>query len=175
MTPDFTIRTMTSEDIDSIAVIEKAVFSDPWPKSAFREMLREEQSHQSASGDRPGWRACRLHLRPDRRRRTSDSEYRGRAANTVANGWARLLLRKAEDEGVARGALCSVLDVRTTNEAALGLYQSFGYRMIGRRKNYYRQPGLRCSGPFPAAGVRSAGCREAGARQWNGFVKPKPA
>jgi ribosomal-protein-alanine N-acetyltransferase len=50
------------------------------------------------------------------------------------------LLRQAEAKGVELGALCSVLDVRTTNEAALGLYLSFGYRMIGRRKNYYRQP-----------------------------------
>jgi ribosomal-protein-alanine N-acetyltransferase len=39
-----------------------------------------------------------------------------------------------------RGVKAAFLEVRNSNEAALGLYSSRGFREIGRRKNYYRRP-----------------------------------
>ena len=33
------------------------------------------------------------------------------------------------------------LEVRPTNAEALGLYESFGFRVIGRRKGYYFDTG----------------------------------
>ncbi len=131
-------RTMTRADIDPIAEIEKSVFSDPWPKSAFREMLPESNRInlvlEMPDGRIGGYILAQIAgdelqiqniaVAPEQRRQQLGTR----------------LLQRAEDEGCRRGAICSVLDVRTSNEAALGLYHSFGYRMIGRRKNYYRQP-----------------------------------
>ena len=38
------------------------------------------------------------------------------------------------------GASGSILDVRSTNTAALAMYDHLGYRRIGRRRNYYERP-----------------------------------
>ncbi len=138
MTPAHSIRPMALTDVDSVAAIEKSVFSDPWPKSAFRELLGEGNRINYVSitnGDTiSGYILAQL---------AADELQIQNIA--VAPEFRRQhlgagLLRRAEAQGIALGALCSVLDVRTTNEAALGLYLSFGYRMIGRRKNYYHQP-----------------------------------
>jgi ribosomal-protein-alanine N-acetyltransferase len=32
------------------------------------------------------------------------------------------------------------LEVRTSNQAARALYESRGFRMVGRRRSYYQQP-----------------------------------
>ncbi|MBI1757184.1 MAG: ribosomal protein S18-alanine N-acetyltransferase [Fimbriimonas ginsengisoli] len=37
----------------------------------------------------------------------------------------------------ARGALCSTLEVRAGNEAAIALYERFGFKTVARRKAYY--------------------------------------
>ncbi len=138
MNQEYTIRAMIPDDIDAIAAIEKSVFSDPWPKSAFREFLTSDNRINLVMTHRDqrviGYvfaQVCADELQvqniavlPENRRQ----------------GLGQSLLRRAESEGALRGALCSVLDVRATNEAALGLYQGLGYRMIGRRKNYYRRP-----------------------------------
>lgn len=138
MITDFTIRAMTSADVEAVTAIEKLVFTDPWPKSAFRELLeignRINLLLIAPDGQLAGYIFAQI---------VADELQVQNVA--VAPPYRRkrlgaLLLGRAEEEGIARGALCSVLDVRATNEAALGLYQSFGYRMIGRRKDYYRRP-----------------------------------
>ena len=39
MPSEWTIRAMRSEDIASVSTIERDSFSDPWPNSAFQELL----------------------------------------------------------------------------------------------------------------------------------------
>lgn len=138
MTTSATIRPMEAGDVDAMALLEKTVFTDPWPKSAFREFLGIESRINLVAvgpeGDIVGYVLAQtvvdelqiqnIAVDPQSRRRQLGA----------------LLLRRAEAEGIARGALCAVLDVRANNEAARGLYHSFGYRMIGRRKSYYRHP-----------------------------------
>jgi ribosomal-protein-alanine N-acetyltransferase len=138
MTPEFLIRPMTANDVDAVTTIEQAVFSDPWPKSAFRELLKESNRINLVSVTSEGHIAGYIlaQIASDEMQVQNiavTSEFRRQQLGAA-------LLRRAEEDGVRLGALCSVLDVRTTNEAALGLYLSFGYRMIGRRKNYYRHP-----------------------------------
>ena len=38
------------------------------------------------------------------------------------------------------GSRCLTLEVRVSNEPAIGLYQKLGFEQVGRRKNYYRNP-----------------------------------
>jgi ribosomal-protein-alanine N-acetyltransferase len=129
---------MASGDVDAVTALERLVFSDPWPRSAFRELLEMDNrinllllapddqlvGYIFAQVGADELQIQNIAVAPEYRRKRLGAK----------------LLREAEAEGVARGALCSVLDVRDSNDAALGLYQSFGYRMIGRRKNYYRRP-----------------------------------
>jgi ribosomal-protein-alanine N-acetyltransferase len=56
-------------------------------------------------------------------------------------GVARALLDAALGEGRVRGVELAFLEVRPTNAEALSLYESLGFRVIGRRKGYYFDTG----------------------------------
>ena len=60
-------------------------------------------------------------VKPDRRR----------------EGVGRRLVETLLDEARQRGAVCATLEVRAGNEAAIGLYESFGFVRSGVRKGYY--------------------------------------
>ena len=50
-------------------------------------------------------------------------------------GFGKMLLMKAEDEAKASGLERCVLDVVTSNEGAIGLYQKMGYKIDGNAKS----------------------------------------
>lgn len=52
-------------------------------------------------------------------------------------GIARRLLAELLTRGKEKGMVCSTLEVRAGNEAAINLYQSFGYTIAATRKKYY--------------------------------------
>ncbi len=52
-------------------------------------------------------------------------------------GYAERLLREAFEVCRAMGVRKSFLDVKESNEPALGLYRKIGYKRIGVRKKYY--------------------------------------
>jgi ribosomal-protein-alanine N-acetyltransferase len=45
----------------------------------------------------------------------------------------------AEEEGRARGARLSTLEVRRSNAGAIALYRAIGYRQVGVRPKYYAE------------------------------------
>lgn len=55
-------------------------------------------------------------------------------------GVARELLTSVVERSLASGAQRSTLEVRSSNEAARRLYESFGFRLSGVRKGYYTNP-----------------------------------
>ena len=56
-------------------------------------------------------------------------------------GHARSLLDEGLDTAAARGAHACFLEVAATNLAARNLYESLGFRQVGRRTNYYHRSG----------------------------------
>jgi len=66
-----------------------------------------------------------LAVHPDRRRQ----------------GLARSLIQSVLEDGRGRGVTLAFLEVRPTNAEALGLYESLGFSVIGRRKGYYFDTG----------------------------------
>jgi ribosomal-protein-alanine N-acetyltransferase len=55
-------------------------------------------------------------------------------------GLARWILRLAMARAARAGAVRALLEVRESNEAARVLYGSLGFRPLGTRRSYYRQP-----------------------------------
>jgi ribosomal-protein-alanine N-acetyltransferase len=55
-------------------------------------------------------------------------------------GLGAVLLGRALEIGARLGAEGAVLEVRKGNLAAQGLYGHFGFRPVGERRNYYRDP-----------------------------------
>jgi ribosomal-protein-alanine N-acetyltransferase len=138
MTQGFLIRRAGLADIPAIWAIEKVSFPTPWSRWSFLAELGHRNSHTLVVGPpapQP-WQTwgylifwvvldemhiLNLAVHPQRRRR----------------GLARRLLA----EGLARarglGAELAWLEVRPSNLAARGLYESFGFRKVGRRPRYY--------------------------------------
>ncbi|HOJ47327.1 MAG TPA: GNAT family N-acetyltransferase, partial [Bacillota bacterium] len=53
-------------------------------------------------------------------------------------GFGTLLLDRLIQEGIKKGARFFTLEVSSENQAAIRLYERFGFRETGRRKNYYK-------------------------------------
>ncbi len=58
-------------------------------------------------------------------------------------GIARALLEDLYARALHGGATRIILEVAASNEDALGLYESGGFRRVGQRPNYYQRPGGR--------------------------------
>jgi len=55
-------------------------------------------------------------------------------------GLGRRLIAEAEVEARALGAACVLLEVRESNRGAQEFYRVLGFRIAGRRQDYYREP-----------------------------------
>ena len=129
---------MTIDDVPRVADIEEQAFSDAWPASAFRDLLGRAYARlrvaQDASATVQGY--CVLLRAADEGEIANictAPEVRGRGVG------GRLLddaLAAADGSAVAAVSL----EVRTSNLAARGLYESRGFCMVGRRRSYYQQP-----------------------------------
>jgi ribosomal-protein-alanine N-acetyltransferase len=64
------------------------------------------------------------------------------APGARGTGTGRRLLEELEARAAARGAEHVMLEVRADNAAALALYGSSGYRVLTRRRGYYRPEGV---------------------------------
>ncbi|MGH7300301.1 MAG: ribosomal protein S18-alanine N-acetyltransferase [Candidatus Rokuibacteriota bacterium] len=134
-----TIEPMTLEDLDDVLAIERASFQTPWSRGAFRYELTQNRVARclvARRGRRLVGYLClweigheihvtNLAAHPDLRRR----------------GVARALLGAVLDDARERAVTLAFLEVRPTNTEALGLYERFGFRVIGRRKGYYFDTG----------------------------------
>jgi ribosomal-protein-alanine N-acetyltransferase len=133
------VRPMTVEDLDEVLVIERASFQTPWSRGAFQYELTQNRvarclvvrEGRALSGYLCLWEIGReIHVTnvavdPTRRRR----------------GLARLLLGTVLEDARLRAVELVFLEVRPTNTDAVRLYESLGFRVIGRRKGYYFDTG----------------------------------
>lgn len=130
---------MTS-DLDAICAIADASFSVPWPRSELEaeltrpystvRVLRPSELEPIAAfanhwllGDE--LQLMNIAVLPSSRRR----------------GFARALLGDAEQHARAHGLTAVFLEVRRSNHAAIVLYESAGYAVIGVRQRYYSDDG----------------------------------
>jgi len=61
-------------------------------------------------------------------------------AGSHRRGVGSSLVRELLAEARTAGAVSVILEVRESNRAALRLYESIGFKLEGRRRNYYRDP-----------------------------------
>lgn len=139
MPEPFAITPMGLDDLDEVLAIERASFHTPWSRGAFRYELTQNRVARSlvarSDGDLAGYlclweigheiHITNLAVHPHHRRR----------------GVARALLGLVLDEARAKNVELVFLEVRPTNVEALALYESLGFRVIGRRKGYYFDTG----------------------------------
>uniref|UniRef100_A0A7C5ALA3 [Ribosomal protein bS18]-alanine N-acetyltransferase n=1 Tax=Desulfobacca acetoxidans TaxID=60893 RepID=A0A7C5ALA3_9BACT len=142
MTTSAFIRRARLADVRSLCEIERLSFSTPWTMWCFLGELANPRSTILVAGPLPPepWEvwgylvfwlvADEMHIlnlavHPERRRR----------------GVARSLLAAGLAQAQAHHATMAWLEVRPSNTAALALYQSFGFKEVGRRPGYYSDNG----------------------------------
>jgi [ribosomal protein S18]-alanine N-acetyltransferase len=131
------IRPMGVADIDEVVAIEAASFSDPWPRSAFEDLLQREYATLRVAASDAGVLGYCVLLR------AADE---GEIANIACAGHARgggiggRLLDDALALADASGTVAVYLEVRVSNAPARALYARRGFALVGRRRGYYQHP-----------------------------------
>ena len=133
------LRPATESDLNQIVAIERSCFADPWSESAFRRLLGGLpaifQVLVLPQGNRVAGYVIAFAV-------GDDAELLNVAVEPTSRGkgFAGQMLDAVLIELGGRGVMAAFLEVRDSNRAARGLYESRGFREIGRRKNYYRRP-----------------------------------
>lgn len=135
MNTEATIRPMTAADMEHVLAIERLSHRSPWSRAMFESELTNNLARidllwwqDALAGYLCTWLVGRelsilnVATAPAMRRR----------------GVARILLEHVLARNLEIGLDCALLEVRISNQAAISLYRSFGFRRIACRRNYYR-------------------------------------
>ncbi len=140
-TDDLTIRPMTEADLQVVFEMERDLFTDPWPLSAFHEDLVSGHSYLFvAQMDKVIAAYAILWIGVEEGHLTNIAVSRKYQRKSIAKRLLSHILRFAADMGLAQ----VILEVRRSNTPAISLYESFGFVHLGVRKNYYRRPPEDC-------------------------------
>ncbi len=133
----YRIRLCEPRDVPGMVEVERACFADPWSPRAIKEAMQSETSCAFLAENEatilgfvlarttgPEAEILDLAVSPRARRRG------------VARGLLRAVRERARQSGVDE----IFLEVRESNRAAISLYEGEGYRAVGMRHRYYRNP-----------------------------------
>lgn len=134
---DLSIRKMMPEHLEGIMAIERTSFSPPWSENAIiSEMLSGNTVALVAlKGARLVGYVTALTAGEDAHIHKVAVHPRFRR-----RGIARALTKRCLDKLRQRGCKNVYLEVRPSNEPAIKLYETFGFKIDGRRKAYYVAP-----------------------------------
>ena len=133
------IESMREADVPTVQEIEKEIFSTPWPRNAYyRELASRNTAHYivlrrdaEIIGYGGMWRVYEeAHVTTIGVRR---DQHHG--------GYGRILFAALVQAAYELGARWITLEVRTSNDNAMKMYEAFGFKVIGRRKGYYTDNG----------------------------------
>ena len=136
-TPTITFRKMTPEDAEQVAEIDFKSFSVPWKMTDYWRYAQEKNieavvgeiekkivAYAAAFVSFDEAEVFKIAVAP---------ELRGK-------GFGTKIFAKLIEVCKLRGATKITLEVRPSNAAAVKMYESFGLKSVGRRKNYYTNP-----------------------------------
>ena len=135
-TPEIEVRRLVYSDLPSVLAIERRSFPTPWSLAMFVLELSKPSGICLAATGPNGllgylvcsryadvWHLMNVAVSPEHRRR--------RIASTLLD---ELLERAGTDARYT-------LEVRTSNDAAIAMYEGFGFRPAGTRPRYYHDNG----------------------------------
>lgn len=132
------LRLLGPDDAPQIAALEAKIFADAWDAGHFAGLLGQDRFLAAGAFDGRDLLAYLTAYSLDGELEivnvAVDSPFRGR-------GIGKELMHYFLKEGRLHGAVRAVLEVRSGNAAALGLYASCGFTQVGLRKRYYADSG----------------------------------
>lgn len=136
---DMTVRQATVDDVDDIYEIEKLCFPDPWSRDALIYELEENPRAfyivAELQGQTVGYAG--LWWIEDEGHITNVAVKPGFRNRRIASAIMEVMIDFTSKEGIAH----HTLEVRKSNEPAIGLYKKFGFVIEGIRKKYYLNNG----------------------------------
>jgi len=130
----YEIREMTAEDIDGVFEVEKLCFKTPWSRDSFEKEMENPlafylvaQSGDVIAGYGGIWfiagegHITNIAVHPDFRSR----------------GLGRAIVMGLIEESKKQKIEAMTLEVRASNDKAIGLYESLGFKSAGVRPGYY--------------------------------------
>src|SRR5437588_2405898 len=149
-----TIELMREADVNTVQEIEREIFATPWPRNAYyRELASRASAHyvvlrQEGNVERPsGYRI------PDfdptiigyggmwRMYDEAHVTTIGVRRDLQHHGYGRIMFAGLVQAAYDLGAKWVTLEVRTSNDLAMQMYEGFGFKVIGRRRGYYTDNG----------------------------------
>jgi len=128
---------MREGDLGYIAALEAQIHAAPWTIGNFRDSLAV--GYSACVGEREGRILVYgvLMLAPGEAQILNVSV----VPDARRLGLGRTLLLRFVDDAMRLGAEQLFLEVRVSNAAAIGLYESEGFTPVGRRERYYPATG----------------------------------
>lgn len=133
------VRKAEEGDILGMAALDRLCFAHPWSEQAFADELKSNPRAfylvAEWNGELIGYAGLWAILEE------------GHITNVAVHpahqnkGLGTLLLSTLIETAESQGLTAFTLEVRPSNESALALYAKFGFRIEGRRTNYYEDNG----------------------------------
>lgn len=131
-----TTTLLEAAHLPMVAELEALCFDRPWSEQALGHLLQDGNFGVVALKDGRVSAYAGLVVALDEGEITNVATH----PDFRRQGCARAVLLSLLDEAKTRG-LCRVsLEVRESNAGARALYESLGFALCGRRKNFYSQP-----------------------------------
>ncbi|TMD03920.1 MAG: ribosomal-protein-alanine N-acetyltransferase [Chloroflexi bacterium] len=133
------LEPMREADVPTVQEIERDIFSTPWPRNAYyRELSSRNTAHyivlrkdEEIVGYGGMWRMY------DEAHVTTI----GVRKDLQHHGYGRIIFAGLVQAAYDLGAKWVTLEVRTSNDLAMQMYEGFGFKVIGRRRGYYTDNG----------------------------------
>lgn len=128
---------MEMDDLPVVINIEKSIYPDPWDTEMFFNEINLGSSYviEDTKDTRIIGYLCGMQVL---------NEFSimniAIARNYQKLGYGSMLIKSVIDLYAVKGCTDFFLEVRIGNRQAINLYTKFGFRTIGRRRNYYRNP-----------------------------------
>jgi len=128
------MRDMTAADVDAVLLIEQAVQAYPWTRGNFTDAIHS--AYICRVDEVEGELCSYAILMPA----VDEAELLtiGVAAKLLRNGLGRMMLQEMLEIAQVKNMRRVFLEVRSSNAAAVALYLSAGFELIGTRRGYYR-------------------------------------
>ena len=131
------IRKALPEDAAAIYEIENEISRHPWTEDQIREEIEFSQAYTCVA--ETGGRIAGFATMQNAAEFAHINEL-GVLSSQRRRGLGRRIMEDLIREAEERGCDTVSLEVRRSNDPALSLYRSFGFRQEGVRRDFYRDP-----------------------------------
>ena len=131
------IKHMTPEDVVQVHQIEETCFSTPWSFENFKAIFRYEYNHYLTAWDGEeivGF--IGLMEVAGEGDITNVAVLPSHRKKGIGDQLVSSMIALAKEKEISK----IMLEVRASNEAAIHLYEKYGFEFLCKRKNYYQKP-----------------------------------